>query len=81
MFVNGTDGISYPGFGAAEYKDEEDKEQAQAVQLGKAILQMFDNEDKMLEYGRCASVHAGRTHDGQKNYDRLLEIYREIAGK
>ena len=45
------------------------------------ILQMFDQEEKMLEYGKCAAAHAGRTHDGQKNYERLLEIYREIAGK
>jgi len=81
MFISGADGISYPGYGAVEYRDAEDKEQAQAIQLGKAILQMFDNEEKMLEYGKCASAHAGRTHNGQRNYERLLEIYREIAGK
>ena len=81
VFVSGVDGISYPGYGAEEYRGAADKEQAQADVLGKAVLQMFGHEEKMLEYGKCAAAHARRTHDGQKNYERLLEIYREIAGK
>ena len=81
VFASGLDGISYPGYGAEEYKNTADKEQAQAERLGKAILQMFDQEEKMLEYSSCAAAHARRTHDGQKNYERLLEIYNEIVGK
>jgi len=81
VFKDGEDGIGYPGCGAEEYVSSEDREQAQADMLGKAVVQMFDDEERMLRYGKNASVHARGTHDGRKNYERLLEIYQEIAGK
>ncbi|MBE5847844.1 MAG: glycosyltransferase family 4 protein [Lachnospiraceae bacterium] len=50
--------------------------------LAKRILYVFDqaNHAKILATGVRASVHAAKTHDPKTNYDRLLEIYREIAG-
>lgn len=81
IFIDGEDGIAYPGFGAACYEKEADKEQAQADVLAKAVIQMWSDEEKMLAYGESASAHARRTHDGKANYKRLVEIYGEIAGQ
>lgn len=36
------------------------------------------NEKKVLEMGRLARAHALQTHDPERNYRRLLEIYHEI---
>lgn len=78
IFRDGVDGIAYPGYGAERYAHEADKETAQAQVLAEAVLQMWSDEEKMLEYTQNASVHARRTHDGSKNYQRLVEIYKEI---
>ena len=80
VFQDGVDGIAYPGYGAAEYEDAQDRESAQAEKLADAVLAMWQDEAKMAAYGKNASEHARNTHDGQKNFDRLLDIYREIAG-
>lgn len=81
IFYNGQDGIAYPGYGSLEYADAADKESAQARVLAHAVLRMWSDEEKMKEYSENASAHATRTHDGQANYKRLLEIYEEIAKK
>ncbi len=78
IFTDGEDGIVYPAHGASAYEKEADKEQAQAQRLAKAVMQMWSDEEKMLEYTKNAREHARKTHDGQCNYERLVEIYRTI---
>lgn len=79
VFTDGEDGIAYPAYGASVYENEEDKEQAQANRLAQAVMQMWADEEKMLAYTRSAAAHARKTHDGQVNYERLVEIYSNIA--
>lgn len=81
IFTEEKDGIGYPGYGADEYRDVQDKESAQAANLAAAVCRMFENEEKMREYTSAAREHAKNTHDGVKNYERLVEIYKEMAGK
>ena len=78
IFTDGEDGIVYPPHGASVYEKEADKEQAQAGYLAKAVIQMWSDEEKMLDYTKSAKAHARKTHDGQCNYERLEEIYRTI---
>lgn len=78
IFTDGEDGIVYPPYGASVYEKETDKEQAQAERLAKAVMQMWSDEEKMFEYVKNAREHARNTHDGQRNYERLVEIYRTI---
>lgn len=78
IFEDGVDGIAYPGYGAECYAKEPDRESAQAKVLAEAVLRMWADEEKMTEYTRNASEHARRTHNGQENYKRLVEIYEEI---
>lgn len=43
------------------------------------IMRIFEEGEKASAYGVKAREHARSTHDGQKNYDALLRIYREIS--
>lgn len=79
VFSDGVDGIAYPGYGADCYETEENKERAQALALAKAVIRMWSDEEQMLLYAASASEHARKTHNGQANYERLVEIYQEIA--
>jgi len=49
--------------------------------LADAICQLFDMEDRAQDMGRRASAHARKTHDPEKNLERLLEIYRSLCEK
>lgn len=79
VFTDGEDGIVYPAYGDSFYEKEADKEQAQANQLAQAVIRMWADEEKMLRYTGNASKHARNTHNGQANYERLVEIYSSIA--
>lgn len=81
IFYKGLDGIAYPGYGSFEYAEQMDKETAQSKVLAHAVLRMWSDEEKMKEYSANAAAHARRTHDGKVNYNRLLEIYRNISNK
>ena len=54
-------------------------EKADPESLAKAILQIWDEPVIAGVYGENAKKHALLTHDPDTNYDRLLEIYREIG--
>ena len=81
IFTDGEDGIGYPGYGAPEYRDAADKEQAQADRLAEAVIAMWSDEKRRDAFTQKAVEHARRTHDGQANYERLVEIYEEIVGR
>ena len=73
LFTPEEDGLSYPGFGTGD-------EDEVADHLAEAVLKLWSDEDRMVRFGRQASAHAGVTHDREKNQQRLLEIYEQIAG-
>lgn len=79
VFEDGADGIAYPGFGDSFYQGMTNPEKAQAEELAKAVLRMWSKKEQMHGYTEHASQHAKRTHDGQLNYKRLIEIYKEIV--
>lgn len=55
-------------------------ETADAGALARCICAVFDekNQEEVYRMGQRARSHALRTHDPEKNYRRLLEIYHEI---
>ncbi|MDE6169180.1 MAG: glycosyltransferase family 4 protein [Acetatifactor sp.] len=77
IFTPGEDGIMYQGF--RDSREGAGKLEAVSAGLARAVLEMWDNEDRAEEYGRCARRHALKTHDREQNYKRLLEIYGEMA--
>ena len=52
--------------------------EAVAGNLAAAVLGMWQDPQKAGEYCRNARSHALETHDREKNYRRLVEIYEEI---
>lgn len=49
--------------------------------LAEAVKIMFAGGGRVDAYREAEREHARRTHDPQKNYERLMEIYGEIAGR
>lgn len=74
IFTAGEDGVTYPGFGSGD-------EQIIADRLAEAVLTLWSDEEQMIRYGQQAAAHARVTHDRERNQERLLEIYQEIAGE
>lgn len=79
VFTPGQDGLAYPGFGADCYRDAEDPEGAQAQELARTVLQMWEQEEKIPFYTQNARAHGARNHHARQNYDRLLTIYAQIG--
>lgn len=67
IFVNGADGILYKCGDNQAMID--------------AICTMFDDLERAKRYSGHASTHAKITHNPSANYNRLLEIYKEICSK
>lgn len=90
IFTDGEDGILCEGYktsnsifdnmcygeGVKEYSVEK------AVKsLADSVIEMWNDEEKMIEYCKNARLHAKRTHDREKNYQRMQEIYADIIAK
>lgn len=89
IFTGGEDGILYRGFHSAEIEfdnrcnlENSNKKQLEGIarRLSDAIIEMWSDEEKLKQYCENARKHAKRTHDGNANYAKLMEIYACIAG-
>lgn len=78
VFTGGRDGILYEGYTCCQ---NEQQLKAISKRLASAVLEMWGSPEKMEEYCKNARNHAAETHDRKKNYQRLLEIYAEIASR
>lgn len=83
IFTGGVDGILYRGSdhgGASGGPGTEGAGELGAVsgRLAEAVLEMWRDPGKREEYCRNARNHALRTHDREKNYQKLVEIYGKI---
>lgn len=65
IFTGGVDGLFYPA--------------GDVRKLAEAVKMMFAGGEQVESYGQAARQHARKTHDARKNYERLVEIYTEIA--
>ena len=65
IFTDGVDGLLYP---AGDVK-----------RLAEAVIVMFAGGKRVRAYREAERLHAGHTHDAQKNYERLLTIYGEMG--
>lgn len=65
IFTDGADGLLYPP--------------GDVGKLAKAVKIMFAGGERVESYRKAAREHARSTHDALKNYERLLEIYKEIV--
>ncbi len=42
------------------------------------IQKIFENDNLALKFSKNARLHASKTHNSQENFDRLMEIYKEV---
>lgn len=86
LLQNGVDGILYEGY---RIKKEEnnmcDKKETELERVTKnlknTIIEAFSDMEKMRAYGENARKHALITHDREKNYYKMIEIYSSIINK
>ncbi len=88
IFNDGEDGILYRGYRSTKnsfdntcdvMNAEAETAENAAARLAKAVIEMWDNEEKMEFYCKNARKHASKTHDREENYKKMTEIYAEIA--
>ena len=65
--ADGVDGLLYPA--------------GDVIKLAEAVKTMFAGGSQVDAYREAEKGHAAKTHDARKNYERLMEIYGEIAGR
>lgn len=87
IFVDGEDGILYKGFRSPEISFQQDgisnkpqEEQMDMVskRLARAIIEMWSDEERMKGYCENARRHAQKSHRGERNYAKLIEIYSRM---
>ena len=86
LFVHEKDGILYKGYKTLKNKfnndcnvvETEESLKDNVNQLAEAVIQIWSNQEKKLEYCNNAREHAIITHDRDENYKRLMEIYAAI---
>lgn len=85
IFTKDRDGILYPGFYTKENSydeifmtEDEDTLKKHVERLAKAIISMWSDEERQKVFCENAREHALKTHEGQKNYETLVEIYESI---
>lgn len=89
IFTHGKDGILYEGCKLSESSVNNDsdliseKENLENIcrNLANAVLEMFSSPEKMAAYSQTARNHAQNTHEKEKNYCKLMEIYAAISGQ
>lgn len=90
IFSAGEDGILYEGFRSPEnkfdnvsnLKGREDRQlEIISSRLSGAVVEMWSNGAKREEYCINARNHAERTHNRQRNYMKMIEIYSKIMAQ
>ncbi len=89
IFTGGADGILYKGLHKKHKNnntcyakaDGEDYLNKNAEMLADAIIEMWSDRKQQKEYCKNARIHAKKTHDKEKNYLDLIEIYSNIISK
>ena len=90
LFTDGVDGILFRGYHVPENDychngvhevGEESSLKEVTDNLQKAVLNILNDPKKASVYSQNARKHALRTHNQEKNYERIIEIYTEISQK
>lgn len=84
IFVHGQDGLLYEGHETTKNNmPNNSKKQLKLIseRLAKAVIEMWNDLEKQVQYCTHARKHAKKTHDPNENYCRMMEIYAEIISR
>ncbi|MCM1056213.1 MAG: glycosyltransferase family 4 protein [Firmicutes bacterium] len=76
IFTGGEDGVLYQGFRKGLNNDS--NLEAVSARLAKSVIEIWKNEEKLVEYCRNARNHAEKNHNRGRNYAKMTEIYANI---
>ena len=79
IFTGGEDGILYQGFRKGLNNDS--NMEAVSARLAKSVIEIWKNQENLVEYCRNARIHAEKNHNREKNYAKMTEIYADIAAE
>lgn len=85
LFVDKEDGILYKGHELQSecYNNKCDQSTRSlddvVKALSDAVIEMWESQEKRLNYSCNARKHARKTHDKEENYRKMMEIYAEIG--
>jgi len=82
LFSDGVDGVGFKGFEAGLRPDvtvDDSRLYNVSEALEKAVCEIWEDSSKRQTYCENARIHAKATHNSEKNYAKMLEIYSNIA--
>lgn len=81
IFTDGEDGILYEGCKENDREDNGERMLEISHHLAEAVLSMWQDEERLLQYCSHAREHAMRNHNREDNYAATINVYSEIVGK
>lgn len=90
LFSDQVDGLLYRGYrtndnsydNVCDEKLTEDEKRKNIVkELENAVLRIWENQEEKIEFGKNARNHAQKTHDRERNYRRMMEIYSDVTSR
>lgn len=82
LFENGVDGVGFKGFEADLRPDvtaDDSRLYNVSEALKNAVCEIWDNPEKRQIFCENARKHAKTTHNSKANYEKMVEIYSNIA--
>ena len=81
IFTGGEDGILYRGH--VEGKDNNNGCNLKNISknLADSVIDIWENMEKTKQYCKNARNHAEKTHDRERNYKQMTEIYAKILAR
>ena len=81
IFTGGEDGILYRGH--VEEKDNNNGCNLENISknLADSVIEIWENMEKTKQYCKNARNHAEKTHDRERNYKQMTEIYAKILAR
>ncbi len=79
IFTGGEDGVLYRGF-RKELNNDSNLEGVSA-RLAKSVIEVWKNQEQLVEYCKNARKHAEKNHNREENYSKMTEIYTKIIAE
>ena len=81
IFTGGEDGILYRGHVKGKDSNNTCNFENISKNLADSVIEIWENMEKTKQYCKNARNHAEKTHDRERNYKQMTEIYAKILAR
>ena len=81
IFTGGEDGILYRGHSEGRANNNGCNFENISKNLADSVIEIWENMEKTKQYCKNARNHAEKTHDRERNYKQMTEIYAKILAR